>query len=167
MLACLDAAYTNDAAFAACVLFADWSSSAASAIVTARTDEPAPYKSGAFYARELPVLRAALQKLDHTPDAILIDGYVFLDRRGMPGLGAHLYQTLRAQTPVIGVAKTALRNDDWSSAILRGASQTPLRVTAIGMDQTEAASRVRSMAGAHRIPHMLKLADQSARAATA
>jgi deoxyribonuclease V len=113
----------------------------------------------------LPILRAVLAQLAQTPAAILIDGYVQLDRAGLPGLGAHLYDALNSQTPVIGMAKTAFRNDNWSALVSRGESQNPLRVTAIGMDLHDAAENVRAMAGEHRIPAMLKLADQTARAA--
>lgn len=163
MLACLDVAYGADTAFAACVLFADWTVSTPSAIVSAQIDNPEPYESGALYLRELPALRAVLHAAAHAPDVIIVDGYVNLDRHGRPGLGARLYESLQGQIPVIGVAKTALRDDDWSIPVLRGVSRTPLRVTAIGIDQGEAAAHVRAMAGAYRIPEMLKLADRMAR----
>ena len=104
-----------------------------------------------------------LHEVAQPSHAIIIDGYVYLDRDGRPGLGARLYEALQGKVPVVGVAKTALRDDDWSIPVLRGVSKTPLRVTAIGMDQTEAAAHVRAMAGAYRIPEMLKQVDQMAR----
>jgi len=44
--------------------------------------------------------------------------------------------------------------------VCRGKSRRPLFVSAIGMRPSEAASRIKEMAGPHRIPGMLKLADQ-------
>lgn len=163
MLACLDVAYTETHAFAACVQFSHWSSDVASAVAFAQLETPASYQSGAFYLRELPALRAVFDELAQPSHAIIVDGYVYLDRDGRPGLGARLYESLKGNIPVIGVAKTALRGDDWSIPVLRGVSRTPLRVTAIGMDQGEAAAHVRAMAGAYRIPEMLKKVDRMAR----
>jgi deoxyribonuclease V len=163
MLACLDVAYKDDLAFAACLQFAHWTSDAAFRAAFAQIKTPASYQSGAFYLRELPALRAVFDELAQPSHAIIVDGYVYLDRDGRPGLGARLYESLKGNIPVIGVAKTALRGDDWSIPVLRGVSRTPLRVTAIGMDQGEAAAHVRAMAGAYRIPEMLKKVDRLAR----
>jgi deoxyribonuclease V len=163
MLACLDVAYKDDRAFAACLQFAHWTSDGAIVADFAQIETQASYQSGAFYLRELPALRAVLYELAQPSHAIIVDGYVYLDRDGRPGLGARLYEALKGKVPVIGVAKTALRNDDWSIPVLRGVSRTPLRVTAIGMDQADAAAHVRAMAGAYRIPEMLKRVDQMAR----
>jgi hypothetical protein len=46
------------------------------------------------------------------------------------------------------------------TAVCRGKSRRPLFVSAIGMRPSEAASRIKEMAGPHRIPGMLNLADQ-------
>jgi deoxyribonuclease V len=112
----------------------------------------------------LPLLLAALKKLDAEPDAILIDGYVWLDTKGRRGLGAYLYEELGQATPVIGAAKTRFAGaEKWSGQVIRGRSTAPLFVTAVGMDAAEAVAHVRSMHGEHRIPTLVGLADRLAR----
>jgi deoxyribonuclease V len=107
--------------------------------------------------------------LDHVgvrPDLILVDGYVW-SGPDKPGLGARLYESLDQSIPVIGVAKTPFRGDDWSIPVLRGKSRTPLHVTAAGLDPEEAAQHIRDMHGPHRLPEMLKQVDRAARDALA
>jgi deoxyribonuclease V len=165
-IACLDAAYRGERAVGAAVLITDWRAGAPIEIVTAAA-EAAPYEPGAFYKRELPVLVAVLGRITVPLSAVVIDGYVWLDRaEEKPGLGAHLWQAIDRACPVMGVAKTAFADDHWSIPVLRGKSGRPLYVTAVGMGLDTAVEAVRSMAGAHRIPEMLKLADRKARAAT-
>lgn len=96
------------------------------------------------------------------PDLIVIDGFVWLDADGRPGLGAHLHA--ERAIPVVGVAKTAYRGcEAWSAPVLRGASTRPLFVTATGVDRAGAAAAIAGMHGAHRIPTLLALADRAAR----
>jgi deoxyribonuclease V len=122
------------------------------------------YAPGEFYRRELPLLLAALKRLDAGPDAILIDGYVWLDRKGRRGLGAHLYEELRQGVPVIGAAKTRFAGaENFAAQVIRGRSTNPLWVTSAGMDANEAAANVRSMHGEHRISTLVALADRLAR----
>ena len=94
---------------------------------------------------------------------IIIDGYVWLDADGKPGLGARLHEALGGKIPVIGVAKTPFRGDCWSTAIRRGLSLRPLYITAAGMDTSDAACAIGSMHGKHRIPTLLRLVDQTTR----
>jgi deoxyribonuclease V len=131
-------------------------------MATARVSPIAPYRPGAFYRRELPVLLAALQAAAAKPNILVVDGYVSLDPEGRPGLGARLAEAWGG-TIVVGVAKTPLHGDDWSSQVLRGGAKRPLYVTTFRMRQEEAAMHVASMAGAHRIPDLLRLADRLAR----
>src|SRR5262245_42652189 len=56
----------------------------------ARLEHVRPYRPGAFYDRELPVLRAVLAGADPL-DLLVVDGYVDLDPTGRPGLGAHVH----------------------------------------------------------------------------
>ncbi len=93
---------------------------------------------------------------------VIIDGYAWLggQRRG---LGAHLYEALDKRAAIIGVAKTRFVGADPVALVTRGGSRTPLFVTAAGMDVAEAASQIRAMHGNHRIPTMLKRADQLSR----
>ncbi len=117
----------------------------------------APYIPGEFYRRELPCLLAALK--DTYPDVVVVDGYVDLSPT-RPGLGRYLYQKI--QVPVIGVAKTAFLGAV-AQEVIRGGSLRPLYVTAAGLDLTQAAQNIQAMAGPHRLPTLLKRADQLCR----
>ena len=163
MIACLDAAYRGDRGVAAAVVIADWAASDAIEVVTADA-VAAPYRPGAFYLRELPVLLAVLAHVRARLTVLVVDGYVWLDAsRSKPGLGAHLWHKMAGAFPVVGVAKTAFAEDCWSRSVLRGRSARPLYVTAAGMATCDAAAAVASMSGAQRIPDMLRLADRTAR----
>jgi deoxyribonuclease V len=167
-IACLDVAYGDDAAAVACVLIHEWQAASASQTLSRRVRcEPVPYEPGAFYKRELPLLRSIIDELSRPLDAIVIDGYVWLGGNGEPGLGAHLFQSLGPAIPVIGVAKTRYQDDTWSTPVTRGASNRPLFVTAAGIKREVGANAVCRMHGDHRIPTMLRLVDQIARDALA
>jgi len=127
-----------------------------------------PYVSGQFYKRELPCVLAGLAAFANTSgeliELVVIDGNVRLDRRGSPGLGAHLFAALDPPVPVIGVAKNPFRDLD-AVEVPRGQSNKPLYVTAAGIAEADAAVHVASMAGEHRVPTLLKRADQLSRGA--
>jgi deoxyribonuclease V len=166
MITCVDAAYGDTAASAACVIAASWRSASPLRETALRRAEAAPYEPGSFYRRELPLLRAVLEQATPIPEIIIIDGYVWLDANGRPGLGAHLYEELGGGHVVIGVAKTAYRGaDDWSALVMRGRGGRPLFVTAAGMTNEDAAAIVAEMHGSHRIPTLVRRADQLARRA--
>lgn len=122
-----------------------------------------PYVPGQFYRRELPCLLAVLKKSGAEFSSVVIDGYVWLDAGGVPGLGAHLFEALGKKIPVVGVAKTRFEGAA-PAEITRGSSRQPLFITAAGMELPLAASRIQSMHGPHRIPTLLKRADQLCRA---
>lgn len=82
---------------------------------------------------------------------------------GEPGLGAHLYEALGRHTPVIGVAKTSSAGSSFAVPVLRGTSQVPLYITAAGLPAEEAATYVKRMHGAYRIPTFLKRVDRLCR----
>jgi deoxyribonuclease V len=103
-----------------------------------------------------------LKTLPTLPLIVIIDGYVWLGEQ-RHGLGAHLYEALDKRAAIIGVAKTRFVGADPVELVTRGGSRTPLYVTAAGMDVTEAANHIRAMHGSHRIPAMLKRADQLSR----
>lgn len=94
--------------------------------------------------------------------AVIIDGYVWLGA-GRSGLGAHLYDALGQRIAVVGVAKRRFHGAGDAVPVLRGTSQVPLFVTAVGIDLAEAAEGVRRMHGAHRIPTLLKRVDRLSR----
>ena len=163
MLACLDVDYRADHAVAACVYFAAWTDPAPAHEAIAHVTDLAPYVPGAFYRRELPCLLAVLgTRSTHDLAAIVVDGYAWLgpDR---PGLGAHLHAALGGHIPVIGVAKTAFHDTALALPIVRGDSQRPLYVTAVGLDPKVAAAHVEAMHGAFRLPTMLQRVDRLAR----
>jgi deoxyribonuclease V len=164
-LACLDAAYSDAAAGAACVVFPAWSAARPARVLTWRQGAADAYEPGAFYKRELPLLLALLGQVSPAPSTVIVDGYVWLDAGRRPGLGAVLHERLGGSVPVVGVAKTAFGDAaSWCIAVERGGSRRPLFVSAVGMTADEAAAGVRAMHGPHRIPTLLHLADREARA---
>lgn len=163
MIACFDVHYHATGATVACIIFQDWPQAQPSQEFTVAIAQVAPYESGQFYKRELPCLLAALEKLPQTPSTIVIDGYVWLGDETHAGLGAHLYAALGRSVPVIGVAKTRFAGATAAREIYRGASQTPLFVTAAGLPSDVAAQHIAAMHGAFRLPTLLKRVDQLCR----
>lgn len=120
------------------------------------------YIPGQFYKRELPCLLEAITKVDlNTIKVIVVDGHVYVDNGLAPGLGTHLYNALNKKIPVIGVAKKAfLTNAQTVLPLLRGTSKTPLYISAIGMELSEAVKGISSMHGEYRMPTILKTLDR-------
>jgi deoxyribonuclease V len=167
-IACLDVAYGDATAAAAGALISSWDANTPCQVLVRRFHGPAArYEPGAFYKRELPLLLSIISAFHDVIQAIVIDGYVWLDPDDLPGLGGHLFSSLERGTPVIGIAKTRYRNDTWSVPVLRGASKRPLFVTAAGIEAKQAAECVRLMHGDHRMPTILNLVDRAARDALA
>lgn len=161
MIAFLDVHYRNGGGRAACALAESWTDAAPVATFAADIPEALPYEPGCFYRRELPCLQAVLRLLPDVPDVLVIDGYVWLDSHGKPGLGAHLHQVADG-TPVVGIAKTSFRGLEGSGLVelvYRGKSTKPLYVTAAGLDVRTAAHAVAHMHGEHRIPTLLRITD--------
>ena len=164
MIASVDVAYHGREASAACVLFRHWSDAHGEREIVARIGTVEEYRPGQFYRRELPCLLAVLAMVREPLEAVIVDGYVWLGGTNKPGLGAHLYEALGGTTAVIGVAKSRFAGAPGAAPILRGTSSRPLYVTTAGMDALVAARHIQSMHGAHRIPTLLKRADQVSRA---
>jgi deoxyribonuclease V len=163
-IACVDVAYSDVAAAAACAVFDRWEAVTPIAVETRFwAGPPAEYEPGAFYKRELPLLVEILRSIDAPLGVVLIDGYVWLGANGEPGLGARLYNILEPQVPVIGIAKTSYRADTWSTSVWRGGSARALFVTAAGIDTSEAARLVLGMHGQHRLPTIVTFTDRAAR----
>ena len=164
MIGCFDVAYTDDAAFAACVVFENWQSESAIAEYVAKIDDVAEYVPGQFFRRELPPILKVLESVDEELEILIVDGYVQLgiDR---PGLGEKLYHAIDGKIPVIGVAKKSFTGNTVAVEIMRGDSQRRLFVTGVGVSIQEVAENVRHMHGKFRIPKLLKQVDRVVRQA--
>ena len=165
MLACVDVDYRDHEAVAACVLFRAWTDAAGAAEEVEHIAQVEPYQPGQFYRRELPCLLAVLARVPAPPEAVVVDGYVWLADEAAPGLGGHLYAALGRTVPVIGVAKTRFAGATLARPVVRGTSRRPLWVTAAGIDPDDAARHVTDMHGPFRIPTLLKRVDQLCRGA--
>ena len=163
MLLATDAHYHANSARVAGVLFPDWGACQAVQEVVVQVSAVADYEPGQFYKRELPCLLALLDQLAHPPQCILVDGYVHLGEAQRPGLGHHLYHALDGRIPVVGVAKSYFQGTPPATAVYRGRSQSPLYVTAIGINEAVARESVGRMCGPHRLPTLLKQVDQLCR----
>lgn len=162
MIVCVDVDYRTTAVVAACVGIRTWSDVASCIERVVRGSEvAAPYVPGQFYLREMPWILKILEPLTDV-ELLVVDGYVWL-AQDRPGLGAHVYERLGGQFPVVGVAKSAFHDNDCAMAVMRGESTRPLYVTAVGIDARVAAEGVARMAGHHRMPTILQRVDHLAR----
>ena len=162
-IAVVDVDYGAVGARAACVAARRWTDEEGSEERTAAVTSVQPYRTGAFFERELPCILGVLGTIQTKFQTVLVDGYVDLDDAGTPGLGGHLYARLGGGIAVVGVAKTAYKGATHGVPVLRGGSARPLYVTARGIAVADAARLVLGMHGEHRIPALLKRADQLAR----
>ena len=163
MITCIDVHYKKTGATAAGLLFENWPDENSISEIIVRINQVKPYEPGRFYRRELPCLLRVIDKIHDPLEAVLIDGYVWLDENVSPGLGAYLYKALDESVPVIGVAKSPFRGSVFAQKVFRGRSKSPLYVTAVGMAPRIAAESINRMHGAYRIPTMLKKVDQLCR----
>ena len=149
---------------ASAVVFEHWEDSIPFASYVADCSNIQPYVAGEFFKRELPCLLAVLAMVKEPLTLAIVDSYVALGE--LPGMGMRLWEALEKKIPVVGVAKTRFRSAICTE-VFRGASKTPLYVTAVGINSVEAAENVRKMHGSFRMPTMLTLADAVARKGTA
>ncbi len=163
MIAIVDVYYESEFTRTAVVLIQYWEDECpVREYVHEQAGEQAEYIPGRFYERELPCILSTLEQVEEDVGTIVIDGYVFLDSDGRKGLGAILHEAINESIPVIGVAKKHFFGSN-AIEILRGNSRNPLYVTSVGCNLNTAAKHIRSMQGEHRIPTILKLADQLSR----
>ena len=163
MMLAVDVDYRNNKAIVAGVAFNQWADDKPAQEWVIQVPSPAAYLPGQFYRRELPCILALLKQIDAVPEVMIIDGYVYLGYEKKPGLGQYLFEALHGDTVVIGVAKKRFKNTPEGVALYRGQSKRPLYVTAVGIDEDEARQLIASMVGHHRIPVLLKRADQLCR----
>lgn len=155
--------HPDDSATVAGLLFDDWESNQITETLLKSIPKVAEYEPGKFYKRELPCLLALIADVKPELETIVIDGFVTLGANQRPGLGMYLYQELREEIPTIGVAKSRFNQTPAETEILRGNSQNPLFVTALGIPLTEAQHKIQTMHGPYRIPTLLKQVDQLCR----
>jgi len=158
--ACIDVAYSDNNALAACVVFENWTDASATSELTVPVDSIEPYVPGQFYRRELPCILSVLKQVHSTLDVIIVDGYVWLGEK--KGLGAHLFEALNRTIPIIGVAKTEFK-DATPILLHRKSGVRPLYITAAGMGAHEASRCIGSMHGDARLPTLLKQVDRLSR----
>jgi len=160
MVLAIDVGYDLVTAKAVGVLF-DWKDNIPKKVITEYIDNVEEYIPGKFYLRELPCILRVIEQLDLSKiEAIIVDGYVYIDNNKAPGLGAKLWETLDQMVPIIGVAKRSYYNTEKvSSPIYRGNSLSPLYISSSGIENSTAMHLIKSMHGSHRIPTILKLLD--------
>ena len=162
MILAIDVQYSGSTAFVAGIAFNDWNSEIPANEFTSTLQGVAEYEPGNFYKRELPCILKLIEEHDLQLEIIVVDGYVFLDAQQRPGLGKYLHDALQGRVAVIGVAKRSFSGIGEGHEVLRGKSVKPLYVTTSG-ELAEAKSHIASMFGEHRIPVLLKRADQLCR----
>ena len=163
MILAVDVHYRKERATVAGVMFTDWQSCKPDRELITEVSTVANYEPGQFYKRELPCILQLLKQVNPLPDYIVIDGYVYLGNDKKPGLGKHLYNALKGQRAIIGVAKSRFEGTLVEPELFRGDSQRPLYVTSVGIKQAEAKQFIRMMCGEARIPTLLKRVDQLCR----
>ena len=163
MIACFDAHYDDCSAIAASIVIHRWEDEITVDQFTVKVADVGDYRPGRFYERELKPLHELLPLISYPVRYFVIDAYCHLSDDGSPGLGAHLHQLLPDDSVVIGVAKNRFQDTRHAVELFRGDSNRPLFITSIGIDYQAAADHVKSMAGEHRIPTILKTVDRLAR----
>lgn len=162
MILAFDTYYFENKAKTVCIAFENWSDEVPFKIYTEILENIEDYTPGEFYKRELPCILSLLKQAAITAiDAIVVDGFVYLDDAKKPGLGGHLYAALNKEIPIIGVAKTNFATiEKHKQLLLRGNSIKPLYITSVGIDLPIAAQHIERMHGEFRIPILLKYLDR-------
>jgi len=162
MILATDVHYKDNTPKAVGALIAHWNDAVAQQHVIKYIDAVEEYVPGSFYKRELPCLLEIIKEVDLKDISyIFVDGFVVLDDLRKPGLGAYLYESLPVKVPVIGVAKTNFhQNMKYVIPVMRGTTERPLFVTAIGTDLQQAADYIQCMHGEYRLPTLLKQLDR-------
>jgi deoxyribonuclease V len=161
MILAIDVHYRETYAKAVGVIF-DWKDSKPQQTIIEYINDIEEYIPGEFYKRELPCLLKIIEQVDlDSLEAIIVDGYIYVDNNLSLGLGGYLYYKLNEQVPVIGVAKTSFfTNRQTVTELIRGDSKNPLHVSSVGYPLEEAVQRVLEMHGEYRNPTILKELDK-------
>jgi deoxyribonuclease V len=161
LILAFDTYYFDNKAKTVCLCFDDWAASEPASIYSEILEGIEPYIPGKFYQRELPCILSLFHQVNTTDvDAIIVDGYVYINDKMDFGLGGHLYAALQQTIPVIGVAKSNFKTlDKFKFELFRGDSTNPLYISAIGIEMNKACHYVASMHGPYRFPTLLKSLD--------
>jgi deoxyribonuclease V len=161
----IDVGYDENKANSASLSFQNWDDSSPTDTKKILLENIADYEPRKFYLRELPCILASLNQYDlDEVDTIIVDGFVWLNSKKKPGLGAYLFEKLDKKIPIIGVAKRKFHGENiFMKTIERGESKNPLFITATGIEVNEAAELIKNMHGEFRIPTLLKAVDQLSR----
>lgn len=154
MVLALDVHYKETGSGNAVGVLFDWEDNQPKEIIVEYLDAASEYEPGKFYKRELPCLLKVIERVNLTGlEAIIIDGYVFIDNDLQFGLGGILWEKLEKQMPIIGIAKTSFfKNKETVIEVLRGQSHKPLYVSAIDYPISKAVENIARMHGDYRIP---------------
>lgn len=160
MILALDVHYREQKAKSVGVLF-NWNDIEPQNIIVDYYEDIEEYIPGQFFKRELPCLLNVIKQINlQNIEAIIIDGYVYVDNDFTFGLGGILWEKLNKQVPVIGVAKTSFfKNKETVIELFRGESNKPLYISAIGTELKTAAELIKNMKGDFRMPSLLKQLD--------
>ena len=166
MILAFDSYYYQGKAKTICISFNSWSDNSDYSVYSEIKEGVEEYTPGEFYKREMPCILSLLEKIDKQDiEAIIVDGFVYLDDEYKLGLGGYLYKALGEEIPIIGVAKTNFATiENLKKPLYRGESKKPLYVTSIGIDLDTATENIRSMAGEFRMPTLLKELDRLTKA---
>ncbi|MFW0716795.1 endonuclease V [Pedobacter sp. N23S346] len=161
MILALDVHYKDDGSAKSVGILFNWNDIQPKEVLIEYIKETAEYIPGEFYKRELPCLLKIVEKVCiHELEAIVIDGYVYIDNDKRFGLGGYLWETLNEQIPIIGVAKNFYQgNIETVKQIYRGKSKKPLYISSVGLELGMASDFILQMPGVFRIPHLLKQLD--------
>ena len=165
MILAIDVHYKQTYAKCVGVLF-DWQDEKPQQVIIEKLTNVAEYVPGLFYKRELPCILAVIEKINlQDLEAIIVDGHVFIDNDFGSGLGGHVWEALSHKKPIIGLAKRAFyANEKTNVPLLRGSSENPIYISAIGCELKEVVEKIKHMHGKFRIPTILQILDTETKA---
>lgn len=161
MILALDVHYKDDGSAKSVGILFNWNDTQPKEILIEYIKETDEYIPGEFYKRELPCLLKIIEKVNiNDLEAIVIDGYVYINNEKGLGLGGYLWKALNKQIAVIGVAKNFYHgNTETTHQIYRGKSKKPLYISSVGLELSAASDFIMQMSGEFRIPDLLKQLD--------
>lgn len=100
MILAIDVHYIDNVAKVVAVLF-EWDDIKIKQEFSEKILVNSEYIPGQFYMRELPCILSVFKHIDLTKvEAIIVDGYVFIDNSFSNGLGGHLWEAIDKKVPI-------------------------------------------------------------------